>query len=44
MMEKLQNEYPERRDELLNLLGVDLQWRMHQVRVMYYGRTTDHPY
>jgi hypothetical protein len=25
MMEKLQNEYPERRDELLNLLGVDLQ-------------------
>lgn len=31
MMEKLQAEYPERRDELLKLLGVDLQWRMHQV-------------
>ena len=31
MMQKLQEEYPERRDELLSLLGVDLQWRMHQV-------------
>jgi CCR4-NOT complex subunit CAF16 len=31
MMERLQAEYPERRDELLKLLGVDLQWRMHQV-------------
>ena len=31
MMQKLQEEYPERRDELLKLLGVDLQWRMHQV-------------
>ncbi|KAJ1425160.1 P-loop containing nucleoside triphosphate hydrolase protein [Ochromonadaceae sp. CCMP2298] len=31
MMEKLQAEYPERRDTLLKLLGVDLQWRMHQV-------------
>ena len=31
MMEKLQAEYPQRRDELLKLLGVDLNWRMHQV-------------
>ena len=31
MMEKLQAEYPERRDELVKLLGIDLQWRMHQV-------------
>jgi CCR4-NOT complex subunit CAF16 len=31
MMEKLQAEYPERRDELIKLLGIDLQWRMHQV-------------
>lgn len=31
MMQKLQAEYPERRDELLKLLGVDLNWRMHQV-------------
>jgi CCR4-NOT complex subunit CAF16 len=31
MMSKLQNEYPERRDELLELLGVDLNWRMHKV-------------
>lgn len=31
MMEKLQNEYPERRDELVELLGIDLNWRMHQL-------------
>jgi CCR4-NOT complex subunit CAF16 len=31
MMEKLQNSYPERRDELLEMLGVDLDWRMHQL-------------
>jgi CCR4-NOT complex subunit CAF16 len=31
MMEKLQNSYPERRDELVEMLGVDLDWRMHQL-------------
>ena len=31
MMEKLQAEFPERRDELVELLGVDPNWRMHQV-------------
>lgn len=31
MMVKLQNEYPERRDELVKLLGIDMKWRMHQV-------------
>ena len=31
MMQKLQEEYPERRDALLKLLGVDPNWRMHQV-------------
>lgn len=31
MMEKLQSEWPERRDELMELLGVDPKWRMHQV-------------
>ena len=31
MMEKLQNAYPERRDELLEMLGIDLDWRMHQL-------------
>ena len=31
MMKKLQEEYPERRDELVKLLGVDPNWRMHQV-------------
>jgi CCR4-NOT complex subunit CAF16 len=31
MMKKLQEEYPERRDELINLLRVDPKWRMHQV-------------
>lgn len=31
MMEKLQASYPERRDELLDMLGIDLDWRMHQL-------------
>jgi len=31
MMTKLQEEYPERRDELIQLLRIDPQWRMHQV-------------
>lgn len=31
MMTKLQNAYPERRDELLELLGIDPNWRMHRV-------------
>lgn len=31
MMEKLQASYPERRDELLCMLGIDLDWRMHQL-------------
>lgn len=31
MMTKLQECYPERRDFLVKLLGVDLKWRMHQV-------------
>eukprot|EP01039_Chlorochromonas_danica_P006066 gene6066-6680_t len=31
MMKKLQDDYPERRDELLQLLRIDPQWRMHQV-------------
>ena len=31
MMTKLQEEYPDRRDELLDLLGIDINWRMHQV-------------
>lgn len=31
MMEKLQSDYPERRDELVELLGIDLDWRMHQL-------------
>ena len=35
MMQKLQEEYPSRRDELLSLLGVDLAWRMHQVFTSY---------
>lgn len=32
MMKKDQERYPERREELLDLLGVDPSWRMHQVR------------
>ena len=31
MMTKLVNEHPERRDELMELLGVNPEWRMHQV-------------
>jgi CCR4-NOT complex subunit CAF16 len=31
MMSKLQNAHPERRDELLHLLGIDPNWRMHRV-------------
>lgn len=31
MMEKLQNDYPQRRDELVELLGIDLNWHMHQL-------------
>ena len=31
MMAKLQSQHPERAAELLELLGVDLNWRMHQV-------------
>lgn len=31
MMKKDQERFPQRREELLNLLGVDPNWRMHQV-------------
>lgn len=31
MMEKLQAAYPERREELVEMLGIDLNWRMHQL-------------
>jgi CCR4-NOT complex subunit CAF16 len=31
MMERLQAEFPERRDFLLRLLAIDPEWRMHQV-------------
>ena len=31
MMERLQNSCPERRDELIEMLGIDPQWRMHQL-------------
>lgn len=31
MMKKLQEDYPERREELIKLLGIDVNWRMHQV-------------
>jgi len=31
MMQKLQESYPERRDELVEMLGIDLNWRMHQL-------------
>lgn len=31
MMKKLQEEFPERREELLRLLRIDPEWRMHQV-------------
>jgi len=31
MMKRLQASYPERRDELLRMLCIDLDWRMHQL-------------
>mgnify|MGYP003386948369 CR=1 FL=1 len=31
MMSKLQEMYPARREELINTLGIDLNWKMHQV-------------
>jgi CCR4-NOT complex subunit CAF16 len=31
MMVKLQEEFPERRDYLIELLGIDMDWRMHKV-------------
>ena len=31
MMQKLQETYPERRDTLMRILGVDAEWRMHRV-------------
>jgi CCR4-NOT complex subunit CAF16 len=31
MMERLQATYPERRDELVTMLGIDVNWRMHQL-------------
>lgn len=31
MMSQLQSEWPERRSLLIDLLGIDLNWRMHQV-------------
>jgi CCR4-NOT complex subunit CAF16 len=31
MMAALQAEYPERRDELIEMLGIDTEWRMHQL-------------
>ena len=31
MMERLQRSYPERRDELVEMLGIDINWRMHQL-------------
>ena len=31
MMQKLQEEFPERRDELLELLEIDPDWRMHKL-------------
>ena len=31
MMEKLQEQYPDRRNELIDVLGIDVNWRMHQV-------------
>ncbi len=35
MMKKDQERFPERREELLNMLGVDPNWRMHQVRAVF---------
>jgi CCR4-NOT complex subunit CAF16 len=31
MMTKLQSQYPERRDEIVDMLGIDLNWRMHEL-------------
>ena len=31
MMRRWQNDYRERRDKLVEILGIDLDWRMHQV-------------
>lgn len=31
MMKKLQAEHPQRREELIRMLGIDPEWRMHQV-------------
>jgi CCR4-NOT complex subunit CAF16 len=31
MMERLQNSYPERRDELVKMLGIDLNWHMNEL-------------
>ena len=31
MMKKLQASYPERRDELVDMLQIDLDWRLHQL-------------
>jgi CCR4-NOT complex subunit CAF16 len=31
MMAKLQQSYPERRDTLVHILGINLDWRMHQL-------------
>ena len=31
MMSKLQSQHPERRDELIELLGIDPEWRMNRV-------------
>jgi CCR4-NOT complex subunit CAF16 len=31
MMERLQASYPERRQELLEMLNIDINWRMHQL-------------
>ena len=31
MMRKLQDAHPDRRDELVKILGVDPEWRMHRV-------------
>jgi len=31
MMKALQNQYPERRDKIVEMLGIDLEWRMHEL-------------
>ena len=31
MIEKLQRSYPERRDEFVDILGIDLNWRVHKL-------------